>query len=212
MKRVAPENRLVESIFGRLRPLPTAFKFGKGLFTFINPLTPFAPLYKGAFLSSVDQSAGEDLSTLDTLFFIQLLVSIQFFWVICLAPLSLVMGREFWFLLALLGAIITHAIIAGWLLCHAARIGLSKQRMSAIIFEATVCLPYSVNILRAVSLEAGTTRNITEVFWNMPTSDQRALASSMADYLRELPEDGEKIDRDTLQSALLHVEDLLNDR
>lgn len=212
MKRVAPEVRLVESIFGRLRPLPAAFKLRKGLFTFVNPLTPFAPLYKGTILSSADQRADEEASNLNALYSIQPVVSLQFFWVICLAPFALIMGRELWFLLAFLVAVITHAIIAGWLFFHASAIGMSKRRMSAIIFEATICLPYSVNILRAVSLEAGATQNIAEVFRNMPISDQEALASSMADYLRELPEDGENIDREALQHALLHVEDVLNDR
>lgn len=212
MKRVSLESRLIESTFGRPRPLLTAFKLGNGLFTFINPFTPFALLYKGAFHSSVNQEEDKHEATLDALALIQPLVSLQFFWVIVAAPISLITSRDLWFILAVLAAIVTHATMASWLFYHASALGVSKRRLSAIIAEATICLPYSVNILRAVSLEAGETLNIVSVFRNLSVNDQRSLASSMADYLQDLPQDGTVTYRLALQSTLLHVETLLNER
>jgi hypothetical protein len=166
-----------------------------------NPLTPFRPVFRldwdlsGSAVSAareVSEHMRERLSALRTLGVLSALCGVS---IVVLAPAGLLIGANSVFLAAALVTLVL-AIAAGALLLLKKRtLGLTTWQAASMAFIATICLPCSANLARAVAAHHHwrlAASDLAEL--GFPSEDLRALRTRVGEALssarRYVPEEG----------------------
>jgi len=187
VKSVPPQRRIIQQTFRGPQLLFSAFKFGSGLRTLINPLTPFFSTSITSALGHADYEAPATSGASGPYFLIyQIMIALQLGLVAVAAPISLIYMRDQWFLVVVFLSYLNFAVIAISVWREGGRIRLSSKRRCVLLFESFVCIPYSINLLRNLSLIQECPFDLYGAFRRLPIDEQRRYAKDMRYFLEEL--------------------------
>jgi len=202
LKSIQPQTRIVQQTFSGPKPLFAAFKFGSGLRTLINPLTPF---FTVCVASAFDFSSERAVASVETkgpqYSILQALIAVQLGLVAFAAPISLLYMRDQWFLISIALSYLNLSLLSflAWTVGGGMR--LSRKVRVLLLLEAMICIPYSINLLRNMNMANGNSCSLYGTFRRLHGVEQKRYANDMMQFLVELDIPESEI----LSDALIYV-------
>ena len=212
LKPVSLQTRIVKLSFRGSQPQFTAFKFGNGLRTLINPFTPFFPI---AATSEISKESAKAVFVQDArtpcYLVSQILTAVQLGLVGVVAPVSLLYMRDQWFLITVVLSYLNFGAISVLVWIEGGQLRLSSRRRSILLLEALICIPYSINLLRNLSLTQKLSVDVYGAFRTLHIKNQKRFARDMRQFLEELDNSDDAQVLHYIADAMNYVESIVDE-
>jgi hypothetical protein len=184
-KGITFDQRILQIYFGRIELYINSFTLGGRNFVILNPLLPFLSSYitHPFRIAEFEDKNNVFKRPADSAILLRIAATIQFSLVIVLAPLSLILHRDAWFLMTAVLSYLNYATMAWFFWTDGRAAEIPKSKLRGLLLEAFFCLPYSANLLRNFTLLIPYDQDLYSVFFNLPKENQTQYVLAMLDYL-----------------------------